>query len=234
MKRAKLWKRGLFTAGISLSIFLSSFGNVTGVRAAELSNENSALELQQQDENSEAATAEEEENGKKENEEQPAKENDGETKSEEETDNSSDASDEAGETDLVTDPEEKDKEEQNAEEQETEEQDSEEQNAEEQEYTVTRAEVKEVLNRAPRDHKSADNANVNKSSVHDGAILQAFCWSFNTIADNMAAIADAGYTAVQTSPINECLDTNPGKNLHGPDGVWYCHYQPTDWVIGKY
>jgi alpha-amylase len=73
-----------------------------------------------------------------------------------------------------------------------------------------------------------------RDKVHDGAILHAFCWSFNTIAENMADIADAGYTAVQTSPINECLSTNPGMNLHGPDGMWYYHYQPTDWVIGNY
>ena len=99
-------------------------------------------------------------------------------------------------------------------------------------YSVSEAEL--PSNAAPREQKAADNSLITKEYVHDGAILHAFCWSFNTIAENMADIKAAGYTAVQTSPINECLDTDSGKNLHGPDGMWYYHYQPTDWVIGNY
>ena len=38
-----------------------------------------------------------------------------------------------------------------------------------------------------------------------GAILHAFCWSFQTIKENMKQIADAGFTMVQTSPANKCL-----------------------------
>ncbi len=75
---------------------------------------------------------------------------------------------------------------------------------------------------------------VTRASIHDGAILHAFCWNFNTIKYNMKDIADAGYTAVQTSPINECLSTEPGLQLNGEDGKWYYHYQPTDWKIGNY
>ena len=71
------------------------------------------------------------------------------------------------------------------------------------------------------DFKTADK-------VEDGAILQAFCWDFNTIKQSMADIAAAGFTAVQTSPINECLEgEDGGMNLYG-DGKWYYHYQPTD------
>jgi alpha-amylase len=75
---------------------------------------------------------------------------------------------------------------------------------------------------------------VTRASIHDGAILHAFCWNFNTIKDNMADIAAAGYTAVQTSPINECLSTEPGLTLNTDEGKWYYHYQPTDWTIGNY
>jgi len=75
---------------------------------------------------------------------------------------------------------------------------------------------------------------VSRESVHDGAILHAFCWNFNTIKENMADIAAAGYTAVQTSPINDCLSTEPGLTLYSDSGKWYYHYQPTDWVIGNY
>ena len=34
----------------------------------------------------------------------------------------------------------------------------------------------------------------------DDVILHAWCWSFNTIKENMKDIADAGYRYVQTSP----------------------------------
>lgn len=74
---------------------------------------------------------------------------------------------------------------------------------------------------------------INRESIHDGAILHAFCWNFNTIKENMKDIAAAGYTAVQTSPINECLDDYPALEIHG-NGMWYYHYQPTDWKIGNY
>lgn len=68
----------------------------------------------------------------------------------------------------------------------------------------------------------------------DGAILHAFCWSFNTIKTNMADIAEAGYTTVQTSPINECLAGEGGGMELWGNGKWYYHYQPTDWKIGNY
>ena len=77
------------------------------------------------------------------------------------------------------------------------------------------------------DFKTADN-------VADGAILQAFSWDFNTIKASMADIAAAGFSAVQTSPINECLKGDAGgMELYG-DGKWYYHYQPTDFKIGNY
>lgn len=75
-------------------------------------------------------------------------------------------------------------------------------------------------------------------NTKDGAILHAFCWSFNTIKSNMKDIAEAGYTTVQTSPINECNATHPGMKLwsddNGTGGCWWWHYQPTDWTIGNY
>ncbi|MCR4804004.1 MAG: hypothetical protein K5895_13585 [Lachnospiraceae bacterium] len=75
-------------------------------------------------------------------------------------------------------------------------------------------------------------------NVKDGAILHAFCWSFNTIKQNMADIAEAGYTTVQTSPANACNDSHPQMKLFtdegGSGGCWWWHYQPTDWTIGNY
>lgn len=77
-------------------------------------------------------------------------------------------------------------------------------------------------------------------SIQDGAILHCWCWSFQTIKENMADIAAAGFTTVQTSPANECNDTHPTMKLmgsdteNGTDGCWWWHYQPTDWKIGNY
>ena len=76
--------------------------------------------------------------------------------------------------------------------------------------------------------KTASAATANMA---DGAILHAWCWSFNTIKNNMAAIAAAGYTRVQTSPASTCLVGNSGnKSLSN----WYFHYQPTDYKVGNY
>lgn len=70
--------------------------------------------------------------------------------------------------------------------------------------------------------------------VEDGAILHAWCWSFQTIKENLENIARAGFSAVQTSPINECLvGDNGGMQLMG-NGKWYYHYQPIDYKIGNY
>ena len=68
----------------------------------------------------------------------------------------------------------------------------------------------------------------------DGAILHAWCWSFNTIKENLKAIAEAGFTTVQTSPANTCIvGDGGGMDLMG-NGKWYYHYQPIDWQIGNY
>lgn len=71
-------------------------------------------------------------------------------------------------------------------------------------------------------------------AMNYGAILHAWSWSFNTIAENLQAIKDAGYTSIQTSPINECkVGEDGGMELYG-SGKWYYHYQPTDYKIGNY
>lgn len=69
-------------------------------------------------------------------------------------------------------------------------------------------------------------------------ILHAWSWSFNSIRENLPDIAEAGYTIVQTSPVQHCVTTTKedsvgGMQLYG-DGRWYYHYQPTDWKIGNY
>ena len=72
----------------------------------------------------------------------------------------------------------------------------------------------------------------------DGSMLHAFCWSFNTIKESMEDIANAGYTTVQTSPVNACNNSHPQMKLwsddNGTGGCWWWHYQPIDWIIGNY
>ena len=83
-----------------------------------------------------------------------------------------------------------------------------------------------------------DNFNKTPEQGNERIILQAWCWSFNTIRENMKAIADAGFTTVQTPPAQLCVtqtkgDKGGGNQLYG-HGRWYYHYQPTDWKIGNY
>lgn len=71
-------------------------------------------------------------------------------------------------------------------------------------------------------------------NISEGAILHAWCWSFDTIRENLQKIAEAGYTSVQTSPISQCVvGDGGGMQLYG-NGKWYYHYQPTLYTIGNY
>ncbi len=70
--------------------------------------------------------------------------------------------------------------------------------------------------------------------TQNGAILHAWCWSFNTIKKNMSEIAAAGFSAIQTSPISQCLVGDDGGLEIMGKGKWYFHYQPTKYVVGNY
>lgn len=79
-----------------------------------------------------------------------------------------------------------------------------------------------------------DNPYGLRENTEDGAILHCFSWSFKSITESMEDIAMAGFSTIQTSPINACYDGgNAGMELYG-NGKWYYHYQPTDWTIGNY
>lgn len=81
---------------------------------------------------------------------------------------------------------------------------------------------------------AAPTESVPSVPTNNEIILHAWTWSFNTIREHLPEIKQAGYTIVQTSPINECyVGDNGGRQLFGK-GKWYFHYQPTDWTIGNY
>ena len=66
-------------------------------------------------------------------------------------------------------------------------------------------------------------------------ILHVWSWNFPTIAQNMQKISDAGFTMIQTSPVNACFSPDGGnvKILDEKGGNWYHYYQPTDWTVGN-
>lgn len=64
-------------------------------------------------------------------------------------------------------------------------------------------------------------------NCQDGVILHAWQWSFNNIKDNMANIAAAGYTSVQTSVIQQAKEPTKGKD----NSVWWVFYQPANFTI---
>ena len=73
------------------------------------------------------------------------------------------------------------------------------------------------------------------NATNTETILHVWSWNFPTIAENMKQIADAGYTMIQTSPVNACFSPEGAniKILDAKEGNWYHYYQPTDWTIGN-
>lgn len=82
-----------------------------------------------------------------------------------------------------------------------------------------------------------DRITHNPDATNTGSIMHAWSWSFPEIAKNMKNIADAGFTMVQTSPVQECFfPEGSGKKIFDEnvtEGNWYYYYQPTDWKIGN-
>ena len=84
------------------------------------------------------------------------------------------------------------------------------------------------------DYKLAEN-------VQDGVILHCWNWSYNNIKDHMQEIAQAGYSAIQTSPVQQPkdytyagnVDTNVGtpNGCGANDGQWWKLYQPVTFSI---
>ncbi len=68
------------------------------------------------------------------------------------------------------------------------------------------------------------------ADVHDGNILHAFNWKLKEVTQYAQEIAEAGYTAVQVSPI-QCTKDTTNDGAYAND--WWCFYQPTDLAIGN-
>ncbi|MGN0488809.1 MAG: alpha-amylase family glycosyl hydrolase [Ruminococcus sp.] len=87
-------------------------------------------------------------------------------------------------------------------------------------------------NAAVTDSKSTsanyENATGIQAKTQDGVILHAFCWSYDTIKDNLSAIAEAGYSTIQTSPVQQ--PKNYG-NWYDVTGQYWKLYQPLSYSV---
>ena len=62
------------------------------------------------------------------------------------------------------------------------------------------------------ENKSVDRMTHNPDCTNTETILHVWSWNFPTIAENMKQIADAGFTMLQTSPVNACFSPE-GKTV---------------------
>lgn len=69
-----------------------------------------------------------------------------------------------------------------------------------------------------------------RDKVGDGVMLHAFNWSYNTIKENLPAIAAAGYTTVQTSPVQQPKDYSTSGDV---TGQWWKLYQPISFHVAE-
>lgn len=67
-----------------------------------------------------------------------------------------------------------------------------------------------------------------QDNLQNGVTLQCWNWSYNEIAENMEKIADLGYSAVQTSPIQQSKEGTKGKDV---GSKWWVYYQPASFSI---
>ncbi|MBQ3894231.1 MAG: hypothetical protein II739_02790, partial [Clostridia bacterium] len=93
-----------------------------------------------------------------------------------------------------------------------------------------------VLALLPASFRTADvaaadgnNGDLAQDTVQGGAILHCFNWSYKAIIDNLDDIKAAGYTAVQTSPVQPPKDYNAAWD--NTKGGWWKFYQPLDFRI---
>lgn len=75
--------------------------------------------------------------------------------------------------------------------------------------------------------KADDNSRLTFEE-EQGAIFHAWNWSFEKIEENLQSIAEAGYTAIQVSPIQGNKDDSIKDTKR-----WWILYQPTNFKIGN-
>ncbi len=71
---------------------------------------------------------------------------------------------------------------------------------------------------------TAGSSQYAQDSISGAAVLHCFNWSYNEIKKNLPQIAEAGYTAVQTSPVQQPKDYK--SSYTEMSGQWWKLYQP--------
>ncbi len=66
------------------------------------------------------------------------------------------------------------------------------------------------------------------TGVQNGMTLHCWNWSFAQIEANMEKIAEMGFTAIQTSPVQPIKEATSESTV---GGSWWVYYQPVDFVI---
>lgn len=79
--------------------------------------------------------------------------------------------------------------------------------------------------------ESAREKNGLAKNMSEGATLHAWMWSFKTIEQNIPAIAEAGFTSVQTESVSAIHTAGNGMKF---TENWYYVYQPTDTTVGNW
>lgn len=88
-----------------------------------------------------------------------------------------------------------------------------------------------AANDADSETVEAAGSQAAQSKIQGAAVLHCFNWSYNNIKSNLSAIKNAGYTAVQTSPVQPPKDYNSGWT--NTDDQWWKLYQPIDISIAN-
>lgn len=72
-------------------------------------------------------------------------------------------------------------------------------------------------------------------TVNEGAILQAFNWSFASITANLEKVAQQGFTTIQVSPPNEIKMPTKGQTVTTTDmsNGWWMFYQPAGFQVNE-
>ena len=64
--------------------------------------------------------------------------------------------------------------------------------------------------------------------IQDGVTLQCWNWSYSNIEANIPEIAEQGFSAIQTSPIQFCKESTKGRTQ---GSSWWLYYQPAGFYI---
>ena len=94
-------------------------------------------------------------------------------------------------------------------------------------FTASASTTDEVVSAQTDDSDSVAASYGLMKTPQEGVILHAWQWSFNNIKANMKKIAEAGYTSVQTSVIQQAKEGTKGKT----NEVWWVYYQPANFTI---